>query len=276
MALNTRPAILPRTSPLLMKLGTHRSSLTELSLLGPLITPSDAASLLNSCANIVKCDLQVSYQRGNVNLPKLIELRRLGNLTFYEEVGFPISLHMPNLCDLSFASDCRTDIPRFDLPGILSASHSLTTLTLDLGFLPPDLVIRSLSCASWLKCLTFREWKVKKTHPIFHQPDDSRETMAKVIEVLTPTESDDSHLLVTSFCPDLEIFECEMWAFFSDDALETMIIRRTSPRFQGGVLWRVAVNFQDRPMTLDLWETLDNVVDEYFELELSISLRNLT
>jgi len=38
---------------------------------------SDAASLLNSCAEIVKCDLQVLRQSGSANLPKLIELRRL-------------------------------------------------------------------------------------------------------------------------------------------------------------------------------------------------------
>ena len=257
-------------SPLLMKLGIHWLNLTELSLLGPLITSGDAASLLNSCANIVKCGLQISYQSGSVNFPERIELPRLESLTFYERVGFPVFLHLPNIHDLSFASDCQTDIPRFDLPGILSTSHSLTTLTLDLVFLPPDLVLRSLSCASSLKCLIFSKWTVtgKTTNDIHHQRDDSEETMAKVIEALTPTESDDSDSLVTTFCPNLETLECENWAFFSDEALETMIIRRTSARFQGSILRRVAVNFLDRPMTIDLWETLDNVVDEYFELEL--------
>jgi hypothetical protein len=93
--------------------------------------------------------------------------------------------------------------------------------------------------------------------------------MTKVIEALTATESDDS--LVTIFCPNLESFECEMWPCFSDEALETMIIRRTSPKFQGSILRRVAVGFTRHPgrqMTLDLWESLDNVVDEFFELEL--------
>jgi len=47
-----------------------------------------------------------------------------------------------------------------------------------------------------------------------------------------------------------------------------MIIRRRSPKIQGSILRRVAVNFLDRLVTFDLWESLDNVVDEYFELEL--------
>jgi len=121
-----------------MKLGIHRSSLTELSLLGPLITSGDAAPLLDSCADIVKCDLQVSRQSGSANLPKLIELRRLESFTFYENVGFPVSLHLPNLYDLSFTSYCQKDLPRFELP-VSFRSHSLTTLTLDLVALPPYL-----------------------------------------------------------------------------------------------------------------------------------------
>jgi len=254
-------------SPLLVKLGIHRSTLTELSLLGPLITPSDAASLLISCTNIVKCTLEVSIQRGSVNFPKRIELRQLESLTFYEKVGFPVSLHLPNLCDLSFGSERLPNFPRFDLPGTLSTLHSLTTLTLDLIALTSEVILRSLSCASSLKYLAFRAMnKVKRE--IFNR-DDDEETMAKVIEALTPTESDD--LLVTTFCPNLETFECEMLACFSDEALETMIIRRTSPRFQGSSLWRVAVDFSQYPgrrMTLDLWESLENVVDEFFELEL--------
>ena len=75
---------------------------------------------------------------------------RLKCLTFYEKVGFPVSLHLPNVCDLSFASDCRprTSIPRFDLPGTPSTLHSLTTLTLDLITLAPEVILRTLSCAS--------------------------------------------------------------------------------------------------------------------------------
>jgi len=94
--------------------------------------------------------------------------------------------------------------------------------------------------------------------------------MAKVIEALTPTESDD--LLVTAFCPNLETFECEMAPNFSDKALETLIIKRTGSRFRGSTLWRVAVDFTQypgRPMTLDLWESLENVVDDFFELDLT-------
>jgi len=93
--------------------------------------------------------------------------------------------------------------------------------------------------------------------------------MAKVIKAITPTESDvrlklAGHQLLSQ----PQTFKCEMLAFFSDEALETMIIRRTSPRFQGSILRRVPVNFLDRPMTLNLWQSLDNVVDEYFGLEL--------
>jgi hypothetical protein len=254
-------------SPLLVKLSIHRSTLTltELSLLGPLITPSDAASLLISCTNIVKCTLEVSIQRGSVNLPKLIELRQLESLTFYEKVGFPVSLHLPNLCDISFGSECLPNVPRFDLPGTLSTRHSLTTLTLDLIALTSEVILRSLFCASSLKHLTFRAMEKAKRG----NREDDEETMAKVIEALTPAESDD--LLVTTFCPNLETFECEMLACFSDEALEIMIIRRTSPKFQGSILRRVAVDFTRYPgrqMTLDLWESLDNVVDEFFELEL--------
>jgi hypothetical protein len=254
-------------SPLVVKLGIdiHRSTLTELSLLGPLITPSDAASLLIGCTNIVKCTLEVSIQHGSVNLPKLIELRQLESLTFYEKVGFPVSLHLPSLHDLSFGSECLANVPRFDLPGTLSTLHSLTTLTLDLFGRTLELVIRNLSCASSLKCLTFKALNSTERNTSHL---DENETMTKVIEALTPRESDDS---LTTFCPNLESFECEMLACFSDEALETMIIRRTSPKFQGNILRRVAVDFTRYPgrqMTLDLWESLDNVVDEFFELEL--------
>jgi len=38
--------------------------------------------------------------------------------------------------------------------------------------------------------------------------------MAKVMEALTPTESDDSKLLVTSFCPNLETFELRIVGHF--------------------------------------------------------------
>ena len=255
-------------SPFVVKLGIHWSTLTELSLLGPIITPSDAASLLISCTNIVKCALEVSIQYGTVNLPKLIQLRRLESLTFYEKVGFPVSLHLPNLCDFSFGSECPPNAPRFDLPGTLSTLRSLTTLTLDPIALTSEVILRSLSCASSLKYLTFRAMN-KTTRGAFNHEDEEEEAMAKVIEALTPTESDD--LLVTTFCPNLETFECEIWPCFSDKALETMIIRRTSPKFQGSILWRVAVDFTQYPgrqMTLDLWESLDNVVDEFFELEL--------
>ena len=189
------------------------------------------------------------------------------SLTFYEKVGFPVSLHLPNLCDLSFGSERLPNLPRFNLPGTLSTLHSLTTLTLDLIALTSEVVLRSLSCASSLKYLTFRAMNKAKREIFNH--DDDEEIMAKVIEALTPAESDD--LLVTTFCPNLETFECEMLACFSAEALETMIIRRTSSKFRGSILRRVAVDFTRYPgrqMTLDLWESLDNVVDNFFGLEL--------
>jgi hypothetical protein len=113
--------------PLLVKLGIHWSTLTKLSLLGPLITHSDAASLLIGCTSMVKCALQVSHQVGSVNLPERIELHQLETLTLYEKVGFPVSLPLPSLHDLSFGSECLPNVPRFDLPGTLSTLHSLTT-----------------------------------------------------------------------------------------------------------------------------------------------------
>ncbi|KIM39578.1 hypothetical protein M413DRAFT_12147 [Hebeloma cylindrosporum] len=257
-------------SPLLANSGFHRLTLTELSLLGDLITPSDAALLLISCANIVKCALEVSLQHGsfNFNLAEPIELNRLESLTFCEKVGFPVSLHLPNLRNLSFGSYAHASIPRFDLPSTLDSG--ITTLILDLHTLTPELVLRSLSCASSLKCLTFSKWMGKTERIAYQLSGYEKETMVKVVEALTPTECDD--LLVTTFCPNLEIFECEMFACFSDEALETMIVRRTSPKFQGSILRRVAVDFSrqpgDRHMTLDLWKSLENVVDESFELEL--------
>lgn len=100
---------------------------------------------------------------------------------------------------------------------------------------------------------------------------DEDQVMPKVIKALTPIQSDDSDLLVTAFCPNLESLEYKMWPCFFDDALETLIIRRTDPKFQGNILRRVAVDFTQHPgreMTFDLWESLENVVDEFFELEL--------
>ena len=53
-------------------------------------------------------------------------------------------------------------------------------------------------------------------------------------------------------------------------ALETMIIRRTSAKFQGSILRRVAVDFtrhSGRRMSLDFMKSLENVVDKFFELK---------
>ena len=201
-----------------------------------------------------------------VNLPERIELPQLESLTFYEKAGFAIFLHLPSLRHLSFGSKYLPNLPWFDLPGTLSALHSLTTLTLDLFACTPELIIKSLSCASSLKCLTFKALNsTERNTPHLNE----NKTMTRVIEALTPAESDD--LLVTTFCPNLETFECEMWPCFSDEALETMIIRRTSPKFQGSILRRVAVDFSQyrgQRMTLDLRNSLDNVVDEFFELKL--------
>lgn len=254
----------------LVKSGIQWPILTELTLIGPIITPSDAASILIGCTNIVKCALEVSHLHGSANLPESIELRQLKSLSFYEKIGFPFSLHLPNLCDLSFGSECLADVFRSDLLGNPSILHGLTTLTLDLFGLTPGPVLKYLSYASSLKCLTFKALKRDRERGRFLHTDIDMEIMAKVIEALTPTESDDS--LVTAFCPNLETFECEMAPNFSDEALETLIIRRTSSRFQGSILWRVAVDFTKypgRPMTLDLWESLENVVDDFFDLDLA-------
>ena len=259
---------LPSTS--LMKSGIHWPILTELTLLGPLITPSDAASILIGCANIVKCALEVSDLRsdGSANLPESIELRQLKSLSFYEKVRFSVSLYLPKLCDLSFGRECPPDILRFDLPGTPSILHGLTTLTLDLFGFTPEPVLECLSYASSLKRLTFRALK-RDSERRSHHTGINIGIMAKVIEALTPIESDD--LLVTAFCPNLETFECEMAPNFSDEALETLIIKRMNPRFHGSTLCRVAVDFTQfpsRPMTLDLRESLEDVVDEFFELDL--------
>jgi F-box-like len=253
----------------LVKSGIHWPNLTELTLLGPLITPSDAASILIGCVNIVKCELEVSElsrNDGSAKLPESIELRQLKSLSFYEKVRFPVSLCLPRLCNLSFGSECLPDILRFDLPGnpIL---HGLTTLTLNLFGFTPEPVLECLSYTSSLKRLTFRA--LNRDSERHWHTDINIEIMAKVIEALTPIESDD--LLVTEFCPNLETFECKMAPDFSDEALETLIIKRMSSRFRGSTLCRVAVDFTQypsRPMTLDLWESLENVVDESFELDL--------
>jgi hypothetical protein len=253
----------------LVKSGIHWPNLTELTLLGPLITPSDAASILIGCVNIVKCELEVSElsrNDGSAKLPKSIELRQLKSLSFYEKVRFPVSFCLPRLCNLSFGSECLPDILRFDLPGnpIL---HGLTTLTLDLFGFTPEPVLECLSYTSSIKRLTFRA--LNRDSERHWHTDINIEIMAKVIEALTPIESDD--LLVTEFCPNLETFECKMAPDFSDEALETLIIKRMSSRFRGSTLCRVAVDFTQfpsRPMALDLWESLENVVDESFELDL--------
>jgi hypothetical protein len=257
----------------LVKSGIHWPNLTELTLLGPLITPSDAASILIGCANIVKCAFEVSEPRdGSVNLPESIELRQLKSLSFYEKVRFPVSLYLPKLCDLSFGTECLPDILRIDLLGTPSILHGLTTLTLDLFGFTPEPILECLSYASSLKRLTFRALKRGSERRPRHT-DINMEIMAKVIEALTPTENDD--LLVTAFCPNLETFECEMAPNFSDEVLETLIIKRTSSRFHGSTLWRVAVDFTQypgRPMTLDLWASLENVVDDFFDLDLTYDI----
>jgi len=149
---------LPSTS--LAKSGIHWPILTELTLLGPFITPRDAASILTGCANIVKCAFEVSDPRVvGVNLPESIELRQLKSLSFYEKVGFPVSLYLPKLCDLSFGTECLANILRCDLPGTPSILRGLTTLTLDLFGFTPEAVLECLSYASSLERLTFRALK---------------------------------------------------------------------------------------------------------------------
>jgi hypothetical protein len=190
----------------------------------------------------------------------------LESLTFYERVPFPVSLRLPNLCDLSFGSECQGEIPRFDLLSTLSNVH-LNTLVLDLSSLTPENVLEYLLLSFRLRHLKFSPLKeIASCHSHFGMEEG---IMAKVIDALSPTENDD--LLTTTFCPNLEILECEKWAYFSDKALETLITRRASPRFEGGMLRRVAVDFTSdlgRPMTIDLWESLENVVDDEFDLEL--------